>query len=262
MPADEPTHSTDGLVAQSLEASLTVRDLAASVVWYREVIGFDVAREYRRDERLIAVALEAGGVEILLVQDDGAKGSDRSKGETAFRYRSRLRRTLTRSPRAPRRTAGCSKQSHSVWPASVPSGCVILMASVSRSRHRANNDESSHCGKMTPAEFRRLALSLPEAVEGEHMGHADFRVGGRIFATLGYPKDGFAVVMLSPQDQDLIVRDHPGAFAPVTGKWGASGSTAVTLSAVDAASAAAVATALEAAWRKRAPKRLLAALDS
>ena len=94
------------------------------------------------------------------------------------------------------------------------------------------------------------------------MGHADFRVGGRIFATLGYPNDESAVVMLSPQDQDLIVRDHPRAFAPVAGKWGASGSTTVTLNALDRASAAAVAAALEAAWRKRAPKRLLAALES
>ena len=90
------------------------------------------------------------------------------------------------------------------------------------------------------------------------MGHADFRVGGRIFATLGYPNDRFAVVMLSPQDQDLVVRDHPRAFAPVKGKWGASGSTAITLDALDAKSAAAVAAVLEAAWRKRAPKRLLA----
>ena len=90
------------------------------------------------------------------------------------------------------------------------------------------------------------------------MGHADFRVGGRIFATLGYPSDRFAVVMLTPQDQDLVVRDHPRAFAPVKGKWGASGSTTVTLDALDTKSAAAVAAALEAAWRKRAPKRLVA----
>jgi hypothetical protein len=114
---------------------------------------------------------------------------------------------------------------------------------------------------MTPAEFRRLALRLPEAVEGAHMGHADFRVGGRIFATLGYPNAGFAVVMLSPQDQDLIVRDHPRVFAPVKGKWGASGSTTVTLDAVGKASVAAVTAAVEAAWRKRAPKRLLAVLE-
>jgi predicted enzyme related to lactoylglutathione lyase len=73
--------STDLLVARSLEASLTVRDLATSVEWYRGVLGFTVAREYRREERLLAVALKSGGVELLLVQDDGAKGSDRVKGE-------------------------------------------------------------------------------------------------------------------------------------------------------------------------------------
>jgi uncharacterized glyoxalase superfamily protein PhnB len=73
--------SADTLVARSLEASLTVRDLATSVAWYRDVVGFAVDREFRRDEKLMAVALQAGSVELLLVQDDGAKGLDRGKGE-------------------------------------------------------------------------------------------------------------------------------------------------------------------------------------
>jgi hypothetical protein len=111
---------------------------------------------------------------------------------------------------------------------------------------------------MTAAEFRRMALSLPDVIEGSHMDHADFRVGGKIFATLGYPSDHFAVVMLSPQDQDLIMRDHPKTFAPAAGAWGASGSTTIVLRG---ASKRAVAIALEAAWRKRAPKRLASALD-
>ncbi|HEX5408520.1 MAG TPA: VOC family protein [Gemmatimonadaceae bacterium] len=81
MSSNPPAVPTDVLVARSLEASLTVRDLPASVAWYRDVVGFAVAREYRRDERLIAIALSAGDVEILLVQDDGAKGLDRAKGE-------------------------------------------------------------------------------------------------------------------------------------------------------------------------------------
>ena len=74
-------HSDDALIAQSLDASLTVRDLAASVAWYRDVLGFTVDREHRRDERLFAVSLRAGTVRILLGQDDGAMGADRSKGE-------------------------------------------------------------------------------------------------------------------------------------------------------------------------------------
>ena len=94
------------------------------------------------------------------------------------------------------------------------------------------------------------------------MGHADFRVGGRIFATLGYPSAKFAVVMLSPQDQDLIVRDHPKVFAPVAGKWGASGSTVIALDELRAAGTPAVVAALDAAWRRRAPKRLVAARDA
>ena len=106
---------------------------------------------------------------------------------------------------------------------------------------------------MTADEFRRLALSLPEVVEGSHMGHADFRVGGKVFATLGYPDKRYGVTMLTPQDQDLLVKDHPRTFAPAAGAWGASGSTTILLRG---ASKRAVAIALEAAWRKRAPKGL------
>lgn len=69
------------LEARSLEASLTVRELAASLAWYRDVVGFTIAREYRRDERLVAIAIRAGSVELLLVQDDGARGTERAKGE-------------------------------------------------------------------------------------------------------------------------------------------------------------------------------------
>ena len=106
---------------------------------------------------------------------------------------------------------------------------------------------------MTADEFRRLALNLPEVVEGSHMGHADFRVGGKVFATLGYPDERYGAAMLTPQDQDLLVRDHPKTFAPAAGAWGASGSTHILLRG---ASKRAVAIALEAAWRKRAPKGL------
>jgi hypothetical protein len=107
---------------------------------------------------------------------------------------------------------------------------------------------------MTPAQFRRMALSLSGVEEREHMGHPDFRVGGKIFATLGYPDDRFATVMLSPQDQTFLVRDHPKAFKPAPGAWGRSGSTSVLLRV---ASRAAVAIALEAAWQRRstAPRK-------
>lgn len=68
---------------------------------------------------------------------------------------------------------------------------------------------------MNAAAFRRLALGLPNVVEQEHMGHPDFRVGGRIFATLDHPQAGWAVLALTPYDQDVLVRRHPKAFVPV-----------------------------------------------
>lgn len=106
---------------------------------------------------------------------------------------------------------------------------------------------------MKAADFRKLALALPEASEGAHMGHADFRVGGKIFATLGYPDANFGMVAVSPQVQDLLVRRHPKAFTPAPGAWGRAGSTSVRLAV---APRLAVKYALESAWTRRAPKRL------
>jgi len=87
------------------------------------------------------------------------------------------------------------------------------------------------------------------------MGHPDFRVGGRIFATLGYPKGGWGMVKLTPEQQELFVRTQPATFAPVKGGWGRGGATNVRLRA---AKKAAVREALTIAWRNCAPKRLAA----
>ena len=75
------TSAVEPFVAQSLDASLTVRDLATSLAWYRDVVGFTVDREHRRDDKLFAISLRAGSVRILIGQDNGAKGLDRVKGE-------------------------------------------------------------------------------------------------------------------------------------------------------------------------------------
>jgi YjbR len=82
---------------------------------------------------------------------------------------------------------------------------------------------------MTSASFRKLALALPGAEEHAHMNHPDFRVGGRIFATMGYPRTGWAMVALTPEDQVSFVAMRPEAFAPVKGKWGEQGATNVIL---------------------------------
>ena len=95
---------------------------------------------------------------------------------------------------------------------------------------------------------------MPDASESAHMAHPDFRVGGKIFATLGYPDKDHGVVVVPPEEQTRLVKNHPKVFAPAKGAWGKSGSTTVRLDAVDKAS---LRKALEIAWRKRAPKSLL-----
>lgn len=86
---------------------------------------------------------------------------------------------------------------------------------------------------MTADRFRRIALALDGVVESAHHGHPDFRVGGRIFATLGYPDKQWGMVNLTPDQQRDWVRTHPDAFVPVKGKWGEQGSTNVRLDAVE-----------------------------
>ena len=73
---------------------------------------------------------------------------------------------------------------------------------------------------MTPADFRRLALSLEGAIESSHMGAVDFRVSGRIFATLASVKEGFGNLMLTPDVQAEFVQDAPELFLPIKGGWG------------------------------------------
>ncbi len=85
--------------------------------------------------------------------------------------------------------------------------------------------------QMTPAQFRALALSLPDACEGAHQGHADFRVGGKIFATIGYPDENWGMVKLPPEMQEMYVAAEPDVFTPVKGAWGRRGSTNVRLKA-------------------------------
>jgi hypothetical protein len=110
---------------------------------------------------------------------------------------------------------------------------------------------------MTADEFRSLALSLPEAEEKEHMGHPDFRVRNKIFATLA-PGEMQGMVKLTPEQQSMFVKTEPKVFTPVNGAWGRKGCTYVRL---QAASSPSVRQALVAAWRNTAPKRLAQEFD-
>ena len=85
---------------------------------------------------------------------------------------------------------------------------------------------------VTAEQFRRIALALNGAVEGAHMGHPDFRIDKRIFASL-HSGDQFGMVKLTPDQQAMFIEDHPDAFSPEAGAWGRSGCTRVTLKAVD-----------------------------
>ena len=101
---------------------------------------------------------------------------------------------------------------------------------------------------MTAADFRRIALSLGGAEEGSHMGAVDFRVGGRIFATLASQAQGYGNLMLTPQDQAAFVGDLPDVFVPIAGGWGRMGMTHIGLAN---ANEDILLGALQTAWRLR-----------
>jgi hypothetical protein len=86
---------------------------------------------------------------------------------------------------------------------------------------------------MNIQDFRRLALSLPGAEESSHMGSPDFRVGGRIFATLAAAKLGYGNIMITPEQQAAFVDELPEIFIPVPGGWGRGGATHVNLAAAN-----------------------------
>lgn len=111
---------------------------------------------------------------------------------------------------------------------------------------------------MTADEFRALALALPEATEAAHMHHPDFRVRGKIFATLG-PEEEWGMVKLKPPQQAGFMEAEPGVFGPASGAWGARGATIVQLRRARKAS---VRRALDLAWRNTAPKKLVEEHDA
>ncbi|MGH9948590.1 MAG: MmcQ/YjbR family DNA-binding protein [Pyrinomonadaceae bacterium] len=110
---------------------------------------------------------------------------------------------------------------------------------------------------MMPDEFRTIALSFPEAVESAHMGHPDFRVGGKIFATLG-PDGDWGMAKLNAEQQAWFLTNEPETFKPAAGAWGKGGATIITLELAEETS---VRRALNAAWRNTAPKKLIKSID-
>ena len=82
---------------------------------------------------------------------------------------------------------------------------------------------------MTPGDFRRLALDFPGAIESQHMNHPDFRVEGKIFATLSYPDESWGMVKLTPEQQRAYIKNAPDVFEPCSGVWGERGATHVRL---------------------------------
>jgi hypothetical protein len=107
---------------------------------------------------------------------------------------------------------------------------------------------------VSAATFRRLALSLPEATQSSHMGHPDFRVRNKVFASLGVPDEGWGTVKLTGEQQDVLLEAEPAMFKPAAGAWGRRGWTLVSLAAVDGNT---LESALAMAWSNTAPKGLV-----
>lgn len=101
---------------------------------------------------------------------------------------------------------------------------------------------------MTPRDFKRIALSLDGAEEGSHRGAVDFRVGGRIFATLASQAQDYGNLALTPEQQAVFCEELPDVFVPIAGGWGRMGMTHVVLAK---AGEDVLRGALQTAWRLR-----------
>ncbi|HEY1471943.1 MAG TPA: MmcQ/YjbR family DNA-binding protein [Candidatus Acidoferrum sp.] len=112
---------------------------------------------------------------------------------------------------------------------------------------------------MNSKDFRRIALSLKGAEESSHMGQPDFRVGGRIFATLASQSQGYGNLMLTVEQQQLFIQDMPEVFLPIHGGWGRMGMTHIRLAA---ATEDILAGALRTAWKLRVEKNAKSARKS
>jgi hypothetical protein len=104
---------------------------------------------------------------------------------------------------------------------------------------------------MNAKDFRRIALSLEGAEEGSHHGQPDFRVDGKIFATLAAEKQGYGNLMLTPEQQAAFVEELPEVFLPIHGGWGKNGATHVRLAVV---TEDVLEGALRTAWKLRVDK--------
>jgi hypothetical protein len=101
---------------------------------------------------------------------------------------------------------------------------------------------------MNAADFRRLALSLPDVEEYEHAGLPAFRVGGRRFASLASQAEGYGNLSLTPELQRAFVNEAPEIFVPIAGGFGRMGHTHIRLAA---SSEDVLAGALRTAWKLR-----------
>lgn len=137
--------------------------------------------------------------------------------------------------------------------------CAVKSVSLDAPRkHPDKTPRPARAARMTADDFRRLALSLPDAEEHAHQNHPDFRVSGKIFATLGYPDAESAMVKLYPAQQQAYVGADPKTFSPVKGAWGAKGCTTVHLGS---ANKGRVTEALHAAWRNVAVHEALRSIE-
>lgn len=111
---------------------------------------------------------------------------------------------------------------------------------------------------VTPADFRRIVFAFPGVLEEAGQGFATFTVAGRPFATLGEPNAGSALVMLTGHEQTILLRIEPTVFRAAPGVRGRAGGTIILLETIDEPT---LASAIRAAWRNVAPRRLVALFD-
>ena len=119
----------------------------------------------------------------------------------------------------------------------------------------AKRAREGEAGLQDVSAYRRLALAMPGAVESSHMGAPDFRIKGKIFATLAYGAKGLGTLMLTPEQQAMFIAEAPEYFSAAAGGWGRAGATLVRVDAPESVLAGALSTAFHAVLAKQLEKK-------
>ena len=243
-------------------AMIYSKDVARALSFYRDLLGFTLLEEFRGGDRLVYARLKPPNGTATIALHLLVPGETLHAGGIRLYFEIKdLEKVCKKLEAAGARFSKPPATMPWGWKHAYlddPDGHEISLYWAGAQRLKKATPAKKKPAKkhgMTPADFRRIALSMAGAEEGSHMGAADFRVGGRIFATLGSQDQGYGNLMINLELQAEFIAGAPDVFLPIKGGWGRMGMTHIRLAK---ASEDVLAGALTTSYKLRVQKNLTA----